>query len=147
MLVEIRPAPFEPYTEIRQYQERIGEKGKYGAAASFVGTMRDFNEGEEVREMALEYYPGMTETHVTGICEEAIGKWKILDCLVLHRVGNIKPGDAIVVIAVWAAHRGDAFDACRHIIEDLKSKAPFWKKETLVQGERWVEKNTSGYSR
>lgn len=146
MLVDIRSEPFEPYFEIREYQERMGEKGKYGAIASFVGTMRDFNEGDEVQGMTLEYYPGMTEKHIAEICERAGKQWNILDCLVLHRVGDIKVSDAIVLISIWSAHRGDALDACRFIIEDLKARAPFWKKEKLAEGERWVEKNTSGYS-
>ena len=146
MRVAIRTGPFEPYSEIRQYQDGMGETGKYGAVASFIGTTRDFNEGEQVRKMTLEYYPGMTEKHITDICEQAGRKWKILDCLVLHRVGEIEIGQAIVLIAVWSAHRGDALDACRFIIEDLKARAPFWKKEKLAEGERWVEKNTSGYA-
>ena len=146
MRVEIRTGPFEPFAEIRQYQGSMGETGKYGATASFIGTMRDFNDDKEVLKMTLEYYPGMTEKHISDICEQAGRQWKILDCLVLHRVGEVEVGQAIVLIAVWSAHRGDALDACRFIIEDLKARAPFWKKEKLAEGERWVEKNTSGYA-
>ena len=121
--------------------------GRCGAAAIFVGTMRDFNEGENVQGMFLEHYPGMTETQLQQICESAAERWTLLDTLVLHRVGEISVGDAIVLVCVRAAHRGDAFDACRAIMEELKHHAPFWKKETLVATERWVEKNTSGYAR
>ena len=108
--------------------------------------MRDFNEGDEVTGMELEYYPGMTEKHLEKICNEARSKWTVLDILLLHRVGKINIGEPIVLVTVWTSHRGDAFDACRFIMEDLKSKAPFWKKETLVDGQRWVDCNTSGYS-
>jgi len=96
--------------------------------------------------MTLEYYPGMTEKHLRKICEDACKQWAILDALILHRVGVIEIGDPMVLVSIWTAHRGDAFDACRFIMEDLKSKAPFWKKEMLKDGERWVESNTSGYS-
>ncbi|MGH8119226.1 MAG: molybdenum cofactor biosynthesis protein MoaE, partial [Gammaproteobacteria bacterium] len=116
----------------------------YGAMASFVGTMRDYNEGAEVREMVLENYPGMTEKHLESICGEAAKKWELLEVLVLHRVGHIHSGDPIVLVAVWSAHRAAAFDACRFIMEDLKSRAPFWKQETLAGGKRWVTRNTPG---
>jgi len=145
MHIELRTAPFDPWRETAVRQERLGEQGRAGAVSTFVGTMRDFNEGERVQAMTLEHYPGMTEKHLREICEQAGKRWRILDCLVLHRVGEIRIGEAIVLVAVWAAHRGDAMDACRFIIEDLKSRAPFWKKEKLAAGERWVEKNTSGY--
>jgi molybdopterin synthase catalytic subunit len=145
MKIEIRHDPFNPYREIELYQESIKLQGKIGATSSFVGTMRDFNQNQQVQSMTLEYYPGMTEKHITRICDEASEKWTLLDYLVIHRTGEININDAIVVIAVWASHRGDAMDACRKIIEDLKSKAPFWKKERLEDGEKWVEGNTSGY--
>lgn len=146
MHVDLRPSPFDPWREVGDRQAQRGDDGKAGAAAVFVGTMRDFNEGEAVHAMTLEHYPGMTEKHLGEICEEAGRRWRILDCLVLHRVGDVRIGETIVLVAVWSAHRGDAMDACRYIIEDLKSRAPFWKKELLEEGERWVESNTSGYS-
>ena len=118
--------------------------GQYGATASFVGTMRDFNEGESVRSMTLEHYPGMTEKHLEKICEDARQKWDLLDTLILHRIGDIQIADPIVLVCVWSAHRAEAFDACRFIMEDLKSKAPFWKQESTATGRRWVDKNTSG---
>ena len=145
MKVEIRSEAFDPFEEIAQYQTSTEHTGKFGATSCFIGTMRDFNDDATVTGMNLEYYPGMTEAHIKRICEEAQQKWSLLDVLVIHRVGEISIGDSIVVIAVWATHRGDASDACRFIIEDLKSKAPFWKKEHLEEGDRWVEGNTSGY--
>lgn len=145
MKIELRTNAFDPYKEIAVYEETLDLKGRVGATASFVGTMRDFNEDASVQGMWLEYYPGMTEKHIQKICDEARQKWAILDILILHRVGEISISDAIIVITVWASHRGDAMDACRYILEDLKSQAPFWKKEHLADGDRWVEGNTDGY--
>ena len=146
MHIEIRQQTFNPYEELQQYQAVRGSSGKYGATASFVGTMRDFNEGDAVKGMTLEYYPGMTEKQVEKICQTAVSRWSVIDSLVIHRVGVMEIGEPIVLVGVWSAHRGDAFDACRYIMEELKHNAPFWKKEQLEAGERWVEKNTDGYS-
>jgi len=144
--VEISATPFEPWSTLQNYENRHPEfRGKAGAAATFVGTMRDFNEGDDVSGMSLEHYPGMTEKHLQKICEKAAEQWSLLDTLIVHRVGNLSPADPIVLVAAWSAHRKDAFEACRFIMEDLKAKAPFWKKEQLQSGSRWVEKNTSGY--
>ncbi len=140
----IRERGFDPWQEIQRYQESHMEAGKYGATASFIGTMRDFNEGDDVQVMTLEHYPGMTENYLDKICEEAKQRWDILDCLIVHRVGEIHPNDPIVLTVVWSAHRAAAFEACRYLMEELKSRAPFWKKETLSDGHRWVEKNTPG---
>jgi len=145
MKVEITESVFNPYEAITQYQSSLNKDGQYGATASFVGSMRDFNDNQQVTGMMLEYYPGMTEKHIEKICQNAIEKWSLLDVMVIHRVGEISIGDAIVAIGVWAAHRGDALDACKHILEDLKSQAPFWKKEQTKEGQRWVKNNTSGY--
>ncbi|MGX2042028.1 molybdenum cofactor biosynthesis protein MoaE [Methylocaldum sp. MU1018] len=145
-MIELRPTGFDPYAELLHYQaEKLGRAGKYGATCSFVGTMRDFNENETVRRMFLDHYPGMTERQLEKIVEESRSRWRFWDALVIHRVGEILPDQPIVLVAVWSSHRGAAFDACRYIMEELKSRAPFWKKETLAQGERWVEKNTGGY--
>lgn len=144
MAVEIHNQSFNPWQVIQQYQQQHIEAGKYGATASFVGTMRDFNEGDTVQAMTLEHYPGMTESYLDKICDEAKDRWDIMDCLIVHRVGEIMPDDPIVLTVVWSAHRAAAFDACRFLMEELKSKAPFWKKENLEQGHRWVEKNTPG---
>ena len=146
MRVELRPAPFDALAEVQSYKVLPDDPGKAGATCIFIGTMRDFNEGEEVRNMTLEHYPGMTEKHLEAICAQAQSQWAVLDILVLHRTGDIAIGDDIVLVATWAAHRGDAMDATCFIIEDLKPKAPFWKKETVKNGERWVDRNTSGYS-
>lgn len=143
MPIELRTNPFEPYAELRRYQETLlDRRGQYGATASFVGTMRDFNEDEPVRAMTLEHYPGMTEKHLERIVQEARRRWDILDALVLHRVGALAPNDPIVLVAVWSAHRAAAFEACRYLIEELKTRAPFWKKERRPDAERWVEHNT-----
>jgi len=104
--------------------------------------MRQLNQGDAVRAMTLEHYPGMTEKYLEKVSNEAGERWSILDSLVVHRVGNLLPDDPIVVVAVWSAHRADAFDACRFIIDELKTRAPFWKQETTINGRRWVEKNT-----
>jgi len=144
MRIELRESPFNPWNEIEDYQQSLAINGSYGATATFVGTMRDFNEGDSVKAMTLEHYPGMTEKHLQKITNAAIQKWQLLDALILHRVGEIKPDDSIVLVAVWSAHRAQAFDACRHIMEELKSTAPFWKKEVLEDGSRWVGKNTPG---
>ena len=144
MHAELRQSAFEPWEELRKHAERLpGETGKYGAPAVFVGTMRDFNEGEAVRAMTLEHYPGMTEKHLATISEEARQRWNIIETMILHRVGDLTPGEPIVLVAVWSAHRAAAFAACRYLIEELKARAPFWKKETLPEGKRWVERNTS----
>jgi molybdopterin synthase catalytic subunit len=147
MKVKICSNPFNALEEIQNYQDVLDEfAGKVGAASMFIGTMRDFNEGQNVHSMTLEYYPGMTEKQLNKILAEAEQRWVILDALIVHRAGEIKPDDSIVLVSVWSAHRGDAFDACRYIMEALKSTAPFWKKEMLVSGQsRWVEKNTDGY--
>jgi molybdopterin synthase catalytic subunit len=146
MKVEIVNQRFDPYAELTRHQAAMDRRGQYGATASFVGTLRDFNEGNRIERMTLEYYPGMTEQHLRRICNQAGQRWVLLDTLLIHRVGEIDIGEPIVLVAVWAAHRGDAFDACRFIMEDLKHTAPFWKKEQREDGEHWVEKNTDGYT-
>lgn len=143
MKVEIREKMFNPWQEVTAYQEEhLGQKGKYGATTMFVGTMRDMNDGDEVSEMHLEHYPEMTLKHLEQIAQKALKKFEILDVLILHRVGQVFPNDPIVSVVVWSAHRAAAYEANRFIMEDLKSKAPFWKKENLKEQERWVEKNT-----
>ncbi len=142
MHIEIQPQPFEPYTRLQQYQQQADFAGRYGATAVFVGSMREFNQGDDVEAMWLEHYPGMTEKYLQKISEEAAQKWDILDSLIIHRVGEMHPNDPIVLVAVWSAHRAAAFDASRYLMEELKSRAPFWKKETLPEKTRWVDKNT-----
>lgn len=143
MLIEIKKSAFEPYQRLLDYQAEAGFSGKFGATAVFVGSMREFNQGDDVDKMLLEHYPGMTEKYLQKISEEAASKWNILDSLIVHRIGEMLPNDPIVLVAVWSAHRADAFDASRYLMEELKSRAPFWKKESLsAEQERWVEKNT-----
>ena len=144
-VVKLFADAFEPYAQLKTYEAELVNQyglGQYGATTSFVGTMRDFNEGDDVSAMFLEHYPGMTEKALETICTQAMNDYPIIDCLIMHRVGDIKPNDSIVLVAAWSAHRGAAFDASRMLIEKLKTDAPFWKKETLKEGERWVEKNT-----
>ena len=106
--------------------------------------MRPENQGDPVSMMKLEHYPGMTEKELDIIVNKSFTRHELLDVLMLHRVGVVYPGDDIVLVAVWSLHRKEAFAACRDIIEALKAKAPFWKKETLRDGDRWVERNTPG---
>lgn len=145
MAVFLKADRFDPYAELQAFERAVFPgPGAFGATATFVGTMRDYNEGDAVRAMTLEHYPGMTERHLEGICATAGARWTLLQSLVVHRVGEVLPGEHIVLVAVWSAHRAEAFEACRFIMEDLKSKAPFWKKETLTDGTRWVARNTPG---
>ncbi|MEH6502316.1 MAG: molybdenum cofactor biosynthesis protein MoaE [Cycloclasticus sp.] len=150
-MISILHSAFDPWKAISQHQEQMQRDGQYGACATFIGTMRDINEGDAVNAMVLEHYPGMTEKHLQKIVAQAEEKWSLLDTLIIHRVGELLPNDPIVLVAVWSAHRKDAFEACRFMMEDLKSKAPFWKKERLAADDqqteknRWVKKNTSGY--
>ncbi len=145
MKVEVRESEFDPWQEVMTYQEEeLQQRGKFGANAIFVGTMRGVNEGDEVTSMQLDYYPGMTQKHLQRIAQRALDEFEILDVMVLHRVGQVFPGDPIVCVAAWSVHRGAAYEANRFIMEDLKSKAPFWKKEKSEKKERWVEKNTPG---
>jgi len=110
-----------------------------GAVVTFVGTVRDVNDGASVAAMELEHYPGMTEKALQAIVDQAQARWDIVDALVIHRVGPLLPKDQIVLVAVASAHRGEAFDACEFIIDYLKTAAPFWKKEQTPQGARWVD--------
>jgi molybdopterin synthase catalytic subunit len=145
MTVELRAEGFDPWQELQRHQQAHPQlAGRYGATSVFVGTMRDVNEGDTVEAMTLEHYPAMTQKHLEAIAREATQRWHLLDCLIIHRYGDIRPNDPIVLLAVWSAHRADAFPACRYLIEELKTRAPFWKKEVLEGEERWVEKNTPG---
>ena len=114
-----------------------------GALAAFVGSVRDVNEGAEVGRMTLEHYPGMTEKSIGAIVEQARSRWDVIDCTVIHRVGELQPTDRIVLVAVASGHRGDAFAACEFVMDYLKTRAPFWKKQRTPEGERWVEARSS----
>lgn len=143
MKVLVEKDSFDPYQKLVEYQKQYLPFGKVGGVVSFVGTMRDFNDGHQVSAMRLDHYPGMTERHIERVCQEAEARWDVTDTYVVHRYGEILPDEAIVLVAVWAPHRADAFDACRYIINYLKERAPFWKCETTNKGDsRWVEHNT-----
>ncbi len=114
-----------------------------GAVASFVGLVRDANDGHAIRGMTLEHYPGMTEKALEAIVAEAHGRWDLVDTLVIHRVGALAPGERIVLVGVASAHRGEAFAACEFIMDYLKTRAPFWKREDTPEGSRWVDARAS----
>ena len=116
---------------------------KIGAVASFIGVCRDANDGDSVTGMTLEHYPGMTEKALEAIVAEAKQRWNVIDVLVIHRVGELKPTDQIVLVVVTGSHRGEAFAACEFIMDYLKTRAPFWKKEETPKGARWVEARAS----
>lgn len=116
---------------------------KVGAVASFLGLVRDINAGQDVSAMTLEHYPGMTEKALSDILEQARARWEVLDACVIHRVGPLFPTDPIVMVAVASGHRGDAFAACEFIMDFLKTRAPFWKKESTPEGEKWVDARES----
>lgn len=118
---------------------RLAGQGNIGAIVSFVGQVRDMNEGDTINTLTLEHYPEMTEKALLNIENEAKTRWNIIDSLIIHRVGTLKPLDQIVLVAVTSAHRGEAFKACEFMMDYLKTGAPFWKKEATSQGERWVE--------
>ena len=147
MSVQICSEAFDPFTVLRDFQAALGERARrIGALASFIGTMRDFNDGDAVEAMVLEHYPGMTDKHLERLAENARAKWQLDDILIVHRVGEVTPGDALVLVATWSAHRAHAFESCRAVMEELKSSAPFWKKERTADGARWVSANTPGDS-
>jgi molybdopterin synthase catalytic subunit len=140
MPIRVQQNDFDAGAEIAAL--RAGRRD-VGAVASFIGTVRDLSEGEGVSAMTLEHYPGMTERALEDICAQARARWDILDTLVVHRFGELAPGDQIVLVAVTSAHRGESFAACEFIMDYLKTQAPFWKKERTPTGERWVEARAS----
>ncbi len=147
MLVRILEHAFDPLDALRDCQAALGARLRQtGAMASFIGSMRDFNEGVAVASMTLEHYPGMTDLHLERIAASASERWQLTEVLLVHRVGEVRPPDPIVLVATWSAHRAHAFESCRHIMEELKSTAPFWKREETSAGTRWVTSNTPGTS-
>jgi len=136
MTVRVQEADFDLGAELAAL--RAGD-ARVGALASFVGLVRDVNDGAGVSEMTLEHYPGMTEKALEEIVTEAKGRWDIYDALVIHRVGPLLPCDQIVLVAVTSAHRGESFAACEFIMDYLKTRAPFWKREVTSTGARWVD--------
>ncbi len=140
MTVRVQEADFDLGAELAAL--RAGDP-RIGALASFVGLVRDLNDGSSVSEMTLEHYPGMTERALEEIVSEAKSRWKIYGALIIHRVGPLKPCDQIVLVAVTSAHRGEAFAACEFIMDYLKTRAPFWKREATPDGARWVDARES----
>ena len=132
MKVSVQREDFDLSAEVRA----ISGSSKTGAVASFVGLVRDVR-------MTLEHYPGMTESSIRRIVDEAAGRWNVMDCTVIHRYGELQPNDQIVLVAVASAHRGDAFAACEFIMDYLKTRAPFWKKEHHAAGASWVDARVS----
>ncbi|MES9832349.1 MAG: molybdopterin synthase catalytic subunit MoaE [Candidatus Thiodiazotropha sp. DIVDIV] len=138
--ISIESEPFDPNREVDLLR---GDNPAIGAVVSFVGLMRDLNQGEQVDHLYLEHYPGMTEKALEKIVAVAFERWTLQGCRVVHRVGALKPTDPIVLVAVASSHRKEAFQACEFIIDYLKTQAPFWKKEATGNGERWVDARES----
>ncbi len=138
--VSIQTADFDLSTEVALL--RLQDKG-IGAVCSFIGTVRDRNDGQSVSAMELEHYPGMTEKAIEGMIDEAFKRFDILGARVIHRVGPLKPLDQIVLVIVSSAHRGQSFQACEFLMDYLKTQAPFWKKEQTPEGARWVDARVS----
>lgn len=139
-LVSVQAEDFDVGTEIAKM--RIGHP-QVGAIASFVGTVRDVNEGSGVRTLTLEHYPAMTQRSLEGIVQQARARFNVLAIRVIHRYGTLSPTDQIVLVVAAGAHRGEAFAACEFVMDYLKTSAPFWKKEHTLEGERWVEARAS----
>ena len=141
MHVEISKTPFNPWQRLEEYHARLHKQGRTracGATAVFIGSMRDVNQGQHVSSMYLEHYAEMAQSHIEHFVQVQCTKYSLEDVLVIHRVGTIYPDDTIVLVAVWATHRDAAYRANRLIMEELKSNTPFWKKEQLSQGSRWL---------
>ncbi len=143
--ISLRDHPFDPYAELSAFTTQLkAERQRYGAESHFIGTMRNFNEGAAVSTLWLEHYPGMTEGEIARIIEEERKNLGFGPALVIHRIGQVAPGEPIVLIALFSTHRRAALEGTQRIIERLKHEAPFWKKERTPQGDRWVESNTKG---
>ena len=142
-VIRVQEQDFDVGAEIAALRLGNPTVGAIGAIASFIGCVRDMNEGDSVGLMYLEHYPGMTERELEKIAAEARARWDVFDTLIIHRVGELKPLDQIVFVAVTSAHRGESFAACEFIMDFLKTKAPFWKREATPQGERWVDARAS----
>ena len=140
MTVRIQAEDFDAGAEMAAL--RAGNP-RVGALASFIGTVRDVNAAAQVSTLTLEHYPGMTEKALEAVVAETRGRFDIIDILVIHRIGTLAPADQIVLVAVTSAHRGEAFDACRMVMDFLKTRAPFWKKEATPHGARWVDARAS----
>ena len=140
MTVRVQTADFDVGHELALLR---GGDRRVGAVAAFIGTVRDVNDDATVAALTLEHYPGMTEKALEKIVADAKARWNVMEVLVVHRVGELKPTDQIVLVVVTGAHRGEAFAACEFIMDYLKTRAPFWKKEATPEGLRWVDARAS----
>ena len=140
MTIRVQTQDFDAGLELTKL--RLARKD-VGAVVSFIGQVRDFNDGDTVSQLSLEHYPGMTEKALAAIVAQAKSRWDIVDTLIIHRVGTLQPLDQIVLVAVSGAHRGEVFKACEFIMDTLKTEAPFWKKEVTASGERWLDAKES----
>ncbi|ACH83332.1 MULTISPECIES: molybdenum cofactor biosynthesis protein MoaE [Acidithiobacillus] len=136
MLVKVQREDFDPMAEMAAFP--ADAIAGAGSSVTFIGTVRDYSEATDILAMEIEHYPGMTERELERISAEAAQRYDILDSLIMHRYGRLAPQDNIVMVAVWSRHRAAAFDACRFLIDVLKTSAPFWKKEITPEGVRWV---------
>ena len=143
MAIRVQAGAFDPGAEVNAMQ---AANAGVGAVVSFVGYVRDFNDGHDVAGMFLEHYPGMTEKALAGISAEAEQRWPLLKLEVIHRVGALEPGEPIVFVGVASAHRQAAFEACEFVMDYLKTRAPFWKKEHTADGPRWVDGRSSDHA-
>lgn len=141
-MIRVQHESFDPGEE---QQALVGERSDIGAVVSFTGLVRDFNERPEVEALTLEHYPGMTESALGDIVEEAKARWPLQGVRLIHRVGRLIPGDPIVLVVVASAHRRAAFEACDFIMDYLKTRAPFWKKEHTAAGQYWVSERASDH--
>ncbi|PXX46640.1 molybdopterin synthase catalytic subunit MoaE [Undibacterium pigrum] len=136
MTIRVQTADFDLNAELAQLRQ---DNPGIGAVVSFVGLVRDINDGQNISAMELEHYPGMTEKALEKIVVQAQERWDLINTLIIHRVGPLQPLDQIVLVAVATRHRGDAFAACEFMMDYLKTQAPFWKKEQTPEGARWVD--------
>ncbi|MEX0941631.1 MAG: molybdopterin synthase catalytic subunit MoaE [Pseudomonadales bacterium] len=138
--ISVQESPFEVASECHWLAIQSQETG---GIATFLGVVRDINEGDPIASLYLEHYPGMTEKQIEEIIKEANDRWDVIAASVIHRIGRLEPGEQIVFVGVASRHRGEAFDACEFIIDYLKTRATFWKKEQTPAGERWLETRDS----
>ena len=135
-MIRVQTVDFNPGDELEQLRNL--NNGKAGAMVSFTGLVRDLNEGDNITQLTLEHYPGMTEKALEKIEMQANAQWQLTATLIIHRVGPLQPNDNIVLVVAASMHRKQAFAACEFMIDTLKTSAPFWKKESLQNSDRWL---------
>jgi molybdopterin synthase catalytic subunit len=140
LTVRVQRQDFDVSCELAKLQ---AASSQVGAMVSFIGLVRDINEGSSVASLELEHYPGMTEKCISAIVDEAVARWQLLGVTVIHRIGKLAPCEQIVFVASSSQHRAAAFSACEFIMDYLKTRAPFWKKELTADGERWLDSRTA----